>query len=154
MDKIKKIANELSVFCIVFVCVIGLLTYKHFNMNDYTYISSQKAVEMINDDKDFILVFGTTKLENKSNNSQMDPAILTKEQASYHKAFVKKNRQKIYFVDTKEIEDLSSYMSDNFNTDSTIPQTLFIKDGEVILQKNGVLKYVDFSNLVTEWKNS
>ena len=40
-----------------------------------------------------------------------------------------------------------------FGTTTTIHQTIFIKDGEVVLNKSGILKYVDFSDMVKEWKN-
>ena len=51
------------------------------------------------------------------------------------------------------MDDLASYLNTNFGTTTTIPQTIFIKDGEVVLNKSGILKYVDFSDMVKEWKN-
>ena len=159
MEKFKKLAKELSIFGIVVICAISLLIYKQINMNDYINISAAKAVEMKDADKDFILVLGTSKISSTSSSSssssstQSDPGLLTKEQASFHKAYIKKHRQKIYYVDTKDMNDLASYLNTNFGTTTTIPQTIFIKDGEVVLNKSGILKYVDFSDMVKEWKN-
>lgn len=158
MDKLKKFAKEISVFGIVIVIVGALLIYKQFNMNDYTIISADKAVSMIQADKDFIVVFGTTKTTTTSSSTteeqNNDPANLTAEQATYVKEYIKKHRQKVYYVNADKIEDLATYMKDNFNSDSTLPQTFFINKGEITSNKSGAIKYVEFSKLVTEWKEA
>lgn len=158
MDKLKKFAKEISVFGIVIVIVGALFIYKQFNLNDYITISADKAVSMIQSDKDFIVVFGTTKATTTSSSTteeqNNDPANLTAEQATYVKKYIKKNRQKVYYVNADKIEDLATYMKDNFGSDSTLPQTFFIKNGEIVSNKNGAIKYVEFSKLVSEWKEA
>ncbi len=158
MDKLKKFAKETSVFGIVIVIVAALFVYKQFNMNNYTFISAEKAVSMVQSDKDFIVVFGTSKPKTNASSSaeeqNNDPANLTAEQATYVKEYIKKHHQKVYYVNADKIEDLATYMKDNFNSDSTLPQTFFIKNGEIIKQKSGSIKYVEFSDLVKEWKEA
>lgn len=158
MDKLKKFGKEISVFGIVIVIVAALFIYKQFNMNDFKYISADKAVSMVEDGKDFIVMFGTvtpnesaTSEEDKSK----DPANITYEQTTFVKEYIKKNRQVVYYVDVDKIEDHTTFMSEKFGVTAGVPQTLFIKDGKVIEDKSGTaLKYVEFSNLVKSWKEA
>lgn len=159
MEKLKKFAKEISVFGIVIVIVAALFIYKQFNLNDYTIISADKAVTMLEQDKDFILVFGTSTSTTTSSSSTTeqnnDPANLTAEQAQYVKTYIKKHRQKVYYVNADDIEDLSTYLGDNFKaTSSSLPQTFFIKNGEIVINKSGAIKYVEFSKLVEDWKEA
>lgn len=154
MEKIKKITKELRIYGIVLICVLGLFLYKQVNLNNYITISSAEAVEMLKSKKDFILVLGTSKISNTTDSTtSSDPGVLTKEQATFQKAYIKKHRQKVYYLDTNNIENVSTFITTNFTNDTTIPQTLFIKDGEIVINKSGVIKYVEFSELVNEWKN-
>lgn len=158
MEKIKKFAKEISVFGIVIIVVLALIVYKQFNPTNYTFINSQEAVSMFQSGEDFIVVFGTdtptTTSSSSSTEQSSDPANLTAEQTAHVRQYIKDHRQKVYYVDTDEIEDLSTYFSDNFQTSSiSLPQTLFIKNGEIKLSKEGTIRYTEFGDLVNEWKN-
>lgn len=158
MDKLKKLAKELSVFGLVLAIVICLLVYKQINIKDYYTISSDKVASMVESKKDFILVIGTEKASETSTDSsnESDPATLTADQAAYVKQYIKDTRQKVYYLSIDSMENYSSFLYETFNLadNTSVPQTLFIKDGEVIINKVGTMKYVEFSNEVKTWKDA
>ncbi len=158
MNKIKSFAKELRVFGIVLICVFGLFVYKKINLNDYIHISDKKVIQMIDKEKSFILVLGNSTLPSSNGSNDKpnpdDPGIQTHDQHGFHKEYIKEHHQKVYYLDTKKVNDLENFTSTYLTTSTTVPQTLFIKDGKVIMKKEGPLKYVEFSKMADEWKKS
>ena len=162
MDKIKQFGKEISVFGLVIIVVAVLFVYKQINLNDYKYIDSSKLVSMCQQDKDFIVVLGTNTSTTSSSSSteekNNDPANLTADLTTFAKTYIKKHHQVIYYVNTDDIEDYATFLKENSETlggvsDTSLPMTLFIKNGEVKIQKTGTIKYVEWTALVDEWKN-
>ena len=159
MNKIKQFGKEISVFCVVIIIVALLFCYKQINLNDYKYIDQNKLVTMYQDQKDFIVVLGketaTTSSSSSTEEKNNDPANITSDLSTFVKAYIKKNHQKVYYVKTDDIEDYAAYLEENFKiTNTSLPMILFVKNGEVKIQKSGSIKYVEFSKLVDEWKNN
>lgn len=137
MEKVKKLWKELSVFGIVIVIFLGLFVFRKIAFVEFSTISESKLVEKIKDKDSFVVVVG----------SDNDNATLNYKEIM--KTFVEKNRsESLYYVDLSSNKDMAAFIKETFKSDdATIPQTLVIENGEVKVQKSGLLSYYQLYQL-------
>jgi len=141
MDFIKKFAKEISVFGLVIVIFLGLFAYRQMTFKDFKTVSESKVTTMVQDKKDFIIVIG---------NSTDDTMYAFQDVLA---EYTTKNRDTdIYFLDTNEINKADEYVQKTFNTSSTYPVTLIVKEGKVTAKKEGALQYYYFKDFINENK--
>lgn len=139
MNFIKKFAKEISVFGLVLLIFLGLFIYRQATFKDYKTVSKSQLTQMIEDQKDFVVVLGD------STNSTM---------TSYQEVmttYTTKNRSTpFYYLDTSEIEDIDSYVEKTFDTNVNYPITFIIKDGKVTAKKEGYNQYYSLYDFIKE----
>ncbi len=139
MEFIKKFAREISVFGIVIVIFLGLFIYRQATFKDYTTVSESKLTSLVEKDKDFIVVIGDST---ESSMSTYEPVLTT---------FCTKNRSySLYYLDSSEIDDITTYVEETFDLSVTYPVTIIVKDGEVVNYKQGSMAYYYLYEFVTE----
>lgn len=131
MDKVKKLWKEISVFGIVIVVFLALFIYRKVMFAEYTIINEAQVVEKMKAKDNFVVIIGNTG------------ETTTQSYQTVMQTFVDKNRSEdLYFVDLKNSTDATKFISETFSTEETsVPQTLVIKDGAVASQNTGVLTY-------------
>lgn len=139
MDTIKKFGKEISVFGVVILVFLGLFIYHQATFKDYKTVKSATMTQMIEDKKDFVVVLG----DSTDTTVQSYQNVMTK--------YTTNNRSTpLYYVDTKTIDDVESYVEKTFDTNGTYPLTLIIKDGKVVAQKSGYLQYYSLYDFIKE----
>ena len=132
MKFIKKFAKEISVFGLVLVVFLCLLAYRTATYATYKTISAAQLEKMIANEKDFILVAGTSS--DSSMSSYQD--VMTE--------FATKNRKyKIYYVNKN-----SAYVKKTLKKAVATPATFIIKDGKVKAYRSGALQYYYLKDFV------
>lgn len=139
MKFIKKFGKEISVFGIVLIVFLGLFFYRQMTFKDYKTIKQSTLTQMVEDKKDFVVVLGDS-----SDNTMTSYASVMTTYTTKHRS------TSLYYVDTKEIEDIDSYVEKTFDTNVTYPTTLIIKDGKVSAKREGYLQYYSLYDFIQE----
>lgn len=146
MDKIKKLWKELSVFGIVLVCILGLYIYRLMVTAEATTISQDKFIDMVENDKSFVIYTGTS---NSSNTATYQTTVET---------YLKKNRSaKIYYLDVANLEDSDHFMETYFaasGADTANPHTYVFINGELTKTEDGAIGYYTLDKVMNEFNEN
>lgn len=139
MEFIKKFAKEISVFGLVIVVFLGLFLYRQITFKDYTTIIEKQLTQMVSDKEDFVVILG----DSTDNTMIGYQEIMQK--------YTTDNRDiDLYYLDTKNLDDASSYIEKTFNTNVSYPATLIVKDGKVEAKKDEILQYYSLYDFIKE----
>ncbi len=148
MEKITKFAKELKIFGLVGIIVLGLFAYKQITGKTRTTkeISKTELIEMIEAKDDFIVYVGT---ETCSACITYKP-IVTRYLNNH-------SDTTIYYIDLDDAgtsDEVTAFMSDYFNSDTSTPQTFAFIDGEITANKTGTIDYYNLGKFVTEFNEA
>ena len=139
MEFIKKFAKEISVFGIVLVVFLVLFAFRQITFKDYTTISESRLTQMVSDQKDFVVVLGDST----------DTTVMSYQDVMA--TYTTKNRDiPLYYVDSSEDWIFDIYVEKDLNIIVNYPATLVIKDGKVVVKKEGYLQYYSLYDFIKE----
>ncbi|MEG0366125.1 MAG: DUF2847 family protein [Coprobacillus sp.] len=139
MEFIKKFAKEISVFGLVIVVFLGLFLYRQITFKDYTTITEKQLTQMVSDKEDFVVILG----DSTDNTMIGYQEIMQK--------YTTDNRDiDLYYLDTKNLDNASSYVEKTFNATVSYPATLIVKDGKVEAKKDEILQYYSLYDFIKE----
>lgn len=138
MNLLRKFAKEISVFGLVLVIFIGLFVYRNLTHEDITAISENGVVSKIEDGDSFAVFVGDNSTTNV--NGYISEVVEPFLQAH--------SGTTIYFVDTQDMDDATSWIKETFaTTNGSQPQYFVIKDGVVDRTYSGTVSYIRLNQL-------